>query len=203
MATALVTDVNDPDDLGRVKLKFPWLVGHLRDATGPAWCSSGAGKDRGAVMLPEVNDEVLVAFEQGDIRRPYVIGGLFNGVDKPDARRRARSTGPRARCKRRGFISKKGHKLVFLDDDGQVGRRSSPPADNELRIAAQGDGDHDQGRQQRQGRDRGRHDVTIKAEANVETQGRRARSKLQGERRHRPSTAGPSVEVKGAVIKLN
>ena len=81
-SSAIVTNNNDPDKLGRVKLKFPWLA----DTYESDWArivQLGAGPDSGAVFLPEVNDEVLVAFEFGDIRRPYVLGGLWNGKDKP------------------------------------------------------------------------------------------------------------------------
>lgn len=80
VAIGLVTNNKDPDNLARVRLKFPWFS----DADESEWArvvSLMAGNDRGAVFIPEVDDEVLVAFEQGDIRRPYVIGALWNGVD--------------------------------------------------------------------------------------------------------------------------
>ena len=75
-----VNDVADPEKQARVKLQFPWLdTEYVSD-----WARTlqlGAGKDRGLTFLPEVGDEVLVCFEQGDFRRPVVLGGLFNGVD--------------------------------------------------------------------------------------------------------------------------
>ena len=79
---AQVSDANDPEQQARVKLTFPWLS----DTYVSDWARTvqpGAGKDRGAMVLPEVGDEVLVIFEQGDIRRPYVLGGLYNGIDTP------------------------------------------------------------------------------------------------------------------------
>ena len=80
---AVVTEVkDDPDKLSRVKVKFPWLD----DSFSSDWARvvfPGAGKDRGFACMPEIDDEVLVCFEQGDFRRPYVLGGLFNGVDLP------------------------------------------------------------------------------------------------------------------------
>ncbi len=79
---AIVTSVKDPDKLGRVKIKLPWLA----DSYESWWARTvqpGAGKDRGAAVLPEVGDEVLVAFAQGDLEHPYVLGGLYNGEDKP------------------------------------------------------------------------------------------------------------------------
>jgi uncharacterized protein involved in type VI secretion and phage assembly len=119
VVSAQVTDVNDPDDLGRVKLKFPWLS----DTYVSDWARTvhaGAGPKRGAVILPEVNDEVLVAFEQGDVRRPYVIGGLYNGVDRPELGP-SLIDGSRGAVKRRGFVSKTGGALIFFDDDADEG----------------------------------------------------------------------------------
>jgi len=76
----VVTDNNDPDKMGRVKVKYPTLT---EDHTS-FWArlaSPMAGKQRGLYILPEIDDEVLVAFEHGDIHRPYVIGMLWNGKD--------------------------------------------------------------------------------------------------------------------------
>lgn len=76
----IVTNNKDPDNYGRIKLKFPWFS----DEDESEWArvaSLMAGENRGVMFLPEVDDEVLVAFEQGDFRRPYVIGALWNGVD--------------------------------------------------------------------------------------------------------------------------
>ena len=77
-----MTNIKDPDDLGKVKVKFPWLS----DSDESAWArlaSPMAGPDRGLQLVPEVDDEVLVVFEQGDPNRPIVIGSFWNGVDAP------------------------------------------------------------------------------------------------------------------------
>lgn len=80
---ALVTNNNDDEGkMGRVKLKFPWLDGNLESAWARV-ASVGAGNGYGFYWLPEVGDEVLVAFEHGDFNRPYVIGSLWNGKDAP------------------------------------------------------------------------------------------------------------------------
>jgi uncharacterized protein involved in type VI secretion and phage assembly len=82
ISVAIVTDNEDPENMGRVKLKYPWLS----DDHSSFWArvvSLGGGKDRGIMYTPEVGDEVLVGFEQGDINQPYVIGGLWNGKDAP------------------------------------------------------------------------------------------------------------------------
>ena len=79
---AIVTNVKDPDKLGRVKICFPRLPGKPESD----WCrvaQPSAGAGRGFYWLPQVNDEVLVAFERGEARRPYIIGSLWNGQDKP------------------------------------------------------------------------------------------------------------------------
>jgi len=91
----------------------------------------GAGPDSGAVFLPENNDEVLVAFEFGDIRRPYVIGGLYNGQDKPKLGQGLFDNG---KVKRRGFISRKGHKFILFDDASKSGV-ALITSDNQIKIA--------------------------------------------------------------------
>lgn len=78
LVVGVVTNVDDPDKAGRVKLKYPAVSA---DIEGP-WArivTLGAGNKRGMVFQPEVNDEVLVAFEGGDPRQPVVLGGLFSG----------------------------------------------------------------------------------------------------------------------------
>jgi phage protein D/phage baseplate assembly protein gpV len=78
----IVTDNNDPLKQGRVKVKYPWNS----DNDTSDWASIAvpmAGGGRGFYFLPEINDEVLVGFEHGDIRRPYILGALWNGVDAP------------------------------------------------------------------------------------------------------------------------
>ncbi len=78
----IVTNVKDPDQLGRVKVCFPRLPGKPESD----WCrvvQPAAGAGRGFYWLPHVNDEVLVAFERGEAHRPYVVGSLWNGKDKP------------------------------------------------------------------------------------------------------------------------
>lgn len=78
---AVVTNNKDPEALGRVKLKFPWLSDE-EESNWARVASPMAGPDRGLWLLPEVNDQVLVAFEHGDPAYPYVIGSLWNGSQK-------------------------------------------------------------------------------------------------------------------------
>jgi uncharacterized protein involved in type VI secretion and phage assembly len=82
---ALVTDIVDPDGQGRVRVRLPWSPDNGNSAY-EAWARLAtmmAGDDRGSWFVPDVNDEVLVAFEAGDPRRPYVVGALWNGQDAP------------------------------------------------------------------------------------------------------------------------
>lgn len=81
---ALVTNVIDPDGQGRVKVKLPWSLDNEGSAY-EAWARLAtfmAGNNRGSWFIPDVDDEVLISFEAGDPRRPYVIGGLWNGQDQ-------------------------------------------------------------------------------------------------------------------------
>lgn len=78
----IVSDNQDPEGMGRVKLQFPWRA--VEDESN--WARMAvpmAGPDRGTYFLPEEGDEVLVAFEDGDIHYPYVVGALWNGQEAP------------------------------------------------------------------------------------------------------------------------
>src|SRR3954462_9032342 len=79
---AVVTNVKDPDKQGRVKVCFPRLPGKP-ESDWARVAQPAAGDGRGFYWLPQVNDEVLVAFERGQTNKPYVIGSLWNGKDKP------------------------------------------------------------------------------------------------------------------------
>ncbi|MFT3971751.1 MAG: phage baseplate assembly protein V [Micropruina sp.] len=80
---AVVTKLfDDPDGMGRVQVRFPTLgVGGDRDVR--AWatlCSPYADGDQGLQIMPEKNSQVVVAFEAGDFRRPYIVGAAWNGT---------------------------------------------------------------------------------------------------------------------------
>jgi len=113
VAVGLVVDNQDPEGLARVKVRFPWLSEGSEEVEGD-WAkvlSFMAGKERGAVFLPEVDDEVLVAFEQGDINFPYVIGALWNSEDTPP------ETNEDGKNNIRKIRSRSGHEIIFDDDD--------------------------------------------------------------------------------------
>jgi len=115
LVIAVVTDNQDPLGWGRVKVKYPWLS----DEHASDWArvvSVGGGAERGVEFLPEIDDEVLVGFEMGDMRSPYVLGGLWNGRDLPPKKSRDVITG--GKVQKRIIRSRSGHSLVFDDADG-------------------------------------------------------------------------------------
>jgi uncharacterized protein involved in type VI secretion and phage assembly len=110
---ALVEEVFDQGEEARVKLKFPWFD----DAMVTEWCRVAqpyAGNGYGFVFVPERGDEVLVAFIHGDMRLPIVIGGLYNGKDKPP-------TSPTKERDQKMVRTKLGHELL-LDDTAKTQR---------------------------------------------------------------------------------
>jgi phage protein D len=112
----IVTNSNDPEKMGRVKLGFPWLAPFYE--TDWARCVQiGMGKEWGNLFMPEVGDEVLVGFEFGDARRPYVIGGLINGkTSHPLLKTAIKAAGPTAQTVKRGIVSRIGNQLTFEDE---------------------------------------------------------------------------------------
>jgi uncharacterized protein involved in type VI secretion and phage assembly len=80
VAVAIVRDNQDKSGMGRVKVSFPWHS-QPQESHWARVATPMAGKKRGIYFIPEVNDEVLVAFDRGDVRFPYVVGSLWNGKD--------------------------------------------------------------------------------------------------------------------------
>ncbi|HEV7991895.1 MAG TPA: phage baseplate assembly protein V [Gemmatimonadaceae bacterium] len=112
VAIALVTQNKDDDGLCRVKVRYPWHD-KPRESYWARLAMPMTGKDRGLVLIPEVGDEVLVAFEREDLRFPYVLGSLWNGKEKPPL---ANDDG---KNDKRILKSRKKHYLLF--DDGDKG----------------------------------------------------------------------------------
>ncbi len=111
VTTGLVTNIGDPDDLGRVKVRYPWID----DDVESPWArvvAPMAGASRGMVFRPEVGDEVLVAFEHGDMRYPFVMGALWNATDPPPAH------GSDADNHLRVIRSRSGHEITLDDTPG-------------------------------------------------------------------------------------
>ena len=112
VVVGVVTNTQDPEGLGRVKVKFPWLS----DSEESFWARVAtpmAGKERGFYFLPELDDEVLIAFEHGDARFPYVLGALWNGQDKPPEKN------DDGKNNMRSIKSRSGHVIRLDDTDGK------------------------------------------------------------------------------------
>lgn len=115
LAIGVVTDVREPNgsQRGAVRLQFPWLD----DTYVTDWVRTvqWGGKGGGGVVSPEVNDEVLVGFEQGLLDSPYVIGGLYNGVDQPSPHDVPLIDKTSGKVNRRSVVSRSGHRVELLD----------------------------------------------------------------------------------------
>jgi Uncharacterized protein conserved in bacteria len=193
-------------------VKFPWLseeyVSHWARVV-----AFGAGPRRGAVMLPEVNDEVLVAFEHGDMRRPYVLGGLYNDKDVP-----ALGDGlvdGQGKVNQRAFFSRTGHKVVFSDDATKPGvtvvtkgglQIDLDDKNKTIRIVSNGkveveaDGDVVM-------TTKGNASIKAQGNATVEAQGNGALKamgnlELKGTGGVKVESSGV-VEIKGSLVKIN
>jgi phage protein D len=115
----IVTDNKDPDNEGRVKVKYPWLgdegVSYWARLARPS-----AGKDYGFLWIPEVDEEVVVAFEQGDLDYPLVIGSLWNGKDKMPSKLMD-GVIDQGKVTRHAIVSPGGHEIVFYDKSDDAG----------------------------------------------------------------------------------
>lgn len=113
----VVTGLEDPLHLGRVLIMLPTISGDY-ESDWARVVHPGASKNTGMVFLPDVGDEVLVAFEDGDVSRPYVLGGLWSTAHPPPLGDALIDHGHN---KRQGIVSRKNHKLVFFDEDTNGG----------------------------------------------------------------------------------
>lgn len=111
VAVAIVRENKDDSGLGRVKVSFPWHS-QPQQSYWARVATPMAGKKRGIYFIPEVNDEVLVAFERGDLRFPYVLGSLWNGPDQSP------ETNADGKNDLRVIHSRSDHKITINDNSG-------------------------------------------------------------------------------------
>ena len=111
VTVGIVTNNQDPDGMGRVKVRFPWLDAD-EEGNWARVLTPMAGNDRGLYFLPEVEDEVLVAFEHGRVEFPYVLGALWNGMDAPP------ESNDDGENNMRTIKSRSGHIIRLDDTDG-------------------------------------------------------------------------------------
>lgn len=126
---ALVLELNDPDGQGRVKVRLPWSL-DTGSAAYEVWARVAvpiAGNNRGAWLLPDSGDEVLVAFEGGNPRRPYVVGSLWNGVDAPPE-----SMDSAGLNNVKSIVSRAGIRITLDDTDGAVKLTLETPGGHSL-----------------------------------------------------------------------
>jgi uncharacterized protein involved in type VI secretion and phage assembly len=116
LVVGIVTNNKDPEEMGRVRVKYPWLS----DQNESDWArlvAPMAGSGRGFLCLPEVDDEVLVGFEHGDVHHPFIIGALWNGQDKPPITA-GQAIGGDGKVNQRVFKSRSGHTITLDDTAG-------------------------------------------------------------------------------------
>jgi uncharacterized protein involved in type VI secretion and phage assembly len=122
---AQVVDIKDPDGQGRVKVKLPWSP-DIDDGSYQVWARLAllmAGNNRGSWFIPDPNDEVLVVFEGGDPRRPYVVGMLWNGKDSPPE-----TMDGSGNNFKKTIRSRNGVKITIDDTDGSESITLTTPA---------------------------------------------------------------------------
>jgi uncharacterized protein involved in type VI secretion and phage assembly len=125
VVVGIVKSLKDPKNLGRVEVHFPWLS----DSNNSYWARIAtlmAGSGRGSWFMPEVDDEVLVAFEHGDSQHPYIIGFLWNGQDKPP------NDGINTKVRRLKTVS--GHVVEFDDRADQEKIRITTQGEHEIEM---------------------------------------------------------------------
>jgi phage protein D/phage baseplate assembly protein gpV len=188
LVIGIVTDNQDPDGQGRVKVKFPWLSGdHASDWARVA--TPGGGAQRGIEFLPEINDEVLIGFEQNDMNYPYVLGGLWNGKDAPPKKNGEVVSG--GHVQQRIIRSRSGHVITLDDSDSGGGitiqdRNGNTivldTSSNALNIQLKGDGSV-----------KVQGNLTLEAQGQIEMKGMGV--KIDG--------GAGTVDIKGSIVNLN
>jgi len=194
----LVTNNQDPDGQGRVKVKFPWLSDD-QESNWARLAMPMAGKNRGLFLLPEVGDEVLVMFEQGDVNHPYVIGAVWNGSDTPPLPASQAVNGS-GEVVQRIFKTRAGHTVIFDDSDDSPGIQIIDKTgnnkividskDNKLTIELDGDVKLTS---------KGKIEVEAQTDMNFKANGSMSLKASAG----MDIQADGSVKVKGATVELN
>jgi uncharacterized protein involved in type VI secretion and phage assembly len=191
VAIAIVTQNQDPEGLCRVKVSYPWHD-KPRDSFWARIATPMAGNNRGAVFLPEVGDEVLVACEREDLRFPYVLGALWNGKDKPP------ETNADGRNDKRMIRSRKGHRLLF--DDGRRGAVELA-LDDGKKVRLDDDGiSVDDGKGNRLAIQSSSGALTIEAGGQLTLKGASVAIEASGQLRIK---AGATLNLNGTMININ
>jgi uncharacterized protein involved in type VI secretion and phage assembly len=190
VAIGIVTDNDDPDRLGRVKIQYPWL-GDDVESYWARLVAPGAGNNYGVIWLPQVGDEVLVAFEHGDISYPLVLGGLWNGKDKvPFEYGEDLDAGKVTSC---GFVSRSGHQVLFNESSDEASIELMTSEGNVMMVLD----------------DKGKKlivdttgDISIAAQGNIEIKAD-GTLKLSAQQGIDIESSGGKTSVKGTTVALN
>lgn len=185
VVVALVSNTKDPLGMGRVRLRFPWLS----DSYESDWCrvAQFGGVRGGGLILPEVNDEVLAAFDRGSLEHPYVLAGLYNGVDRLP---RIKEGSPPVDATSgainwRKFASRSGQAVELLDDGRKAKGVRLRTGDGSLTVHL----------------DQTRTTVTVSSDGTVSIQGARAVDVKAGGDLN--LTAGRAVNISaGAAVNI-
>jgi phage baseplate assembly protein V len=193
VVVGIVTNNQDPENMHRVKVRFPWLSQDV-ESNWTRVATSMAGNGRGVYFLPEVDDEVLVAFEHGRVDHPYVLGCLWNGRDTPPENNNDGENNHRTIKSRSGHVVRlndaAGKETIEIIDKSGNNKIVVNTADNSIIIEA-------------------RADITIKSatgKLTMEANGIELKSQAGITAQAAQSMdlkANAQVTVKGATINLN
>jgi uncharacterized protein involved in type VI secretion and phage assembly len=214
VSVGIVTNNQDPEGLGRVKVSLPWLS-EEHESHWARIVTPMAGPERGLYCLPEVDDEVLVAFEQGDVRFPYVLGALWNGKDKPPESNADGENNVRTLKSRSGHVislddTQGQEKIVIRDKTGQ-NEIVLDSGKNSLTIKVQGDFSVEaQGKISL----KSAQDLAVESQANSQVKGGQlalqgtAKAELKAPNVSLNGSAqtevkGGMVQVQGGLVKIN
>lgn len=142
VVVGIVTNNQDPENMHRVKVRFPWLSNDV-ESNWARVAAPMAGKGRGAYFLPEIDDEVLVAFEHGQVDHPFVVGCLWNGKDDAPESNADEENNHRTIKSRSGhvlrFNDKSGNETIEIIDKTGKNKITIDTANNSITIEAQSD----------------------------------------------------------------
>lgn len=124
----LVSDLEDPEGLGRIRVTFPWMSDSDNTSNWARVAAPLAGPELGFYFQPEIGDEALLAFEMDDVRRPYILGYLWNGDNAP----------PQEDPVLRTIKTVSGHSLIFDDTEGSEAVTVEDASGNKITMNSDG-----------------------------------------------------------------
>ncbi len=194
----IVTNNRDPDGLGRVKVRFPELPGN-EESHWARLVTPMAGAGRGIEFVPEVQDEVLVAFEHDDVNHPFVLGALWNGKDAPPVKSGdvLSATG---KVEKRLIRSRSGHTITLDDTDGACKISIVDKSNNTIEIDSEKNtitiNTKDSIALKAQG------SITLKAQKDIELEAK-GKVKIKGSGGASLEGSPGKVDIKGTTVNLN